>query len=81
MRDQFFEIYKTRVFKTILEIDRKAKPASLGDTLIWHYFNAGYSERDAAIAMIEVVTVRPGLATNPLAVFPQSLLAPLGQGQ
>jgi hypothetical protein len=57
MRDHFFEIYKTRVFTTILEIDRKANPAFLGDTLIMHYFNAGYSERSAAIAMIEVVTV------------------------
>ena len=57
MRDRFFEKYKTRVFKTILEIDRKANPAFLGDTLIKHYFNAGYSERSAAIAMIEVVTV------------------------
>ncbi|HEX7574501.1 MAG TPA: hypothetical protein VF514_15550 [Bacteroidota bacterium] len=57
MRDRIFEKYKTRVFKTILEIDRKANPASLGDTLIKHYFNAGYSERSAAIAMIEVATV------------------------
>ena len=57
MRDRFFDKYKTRVFKTILEIDRKANPAFLGDTLIMHYFNAGYSERSAAIAMIEVVTV------------------------
>jgi hypothetical protein len=30
----------------------------LGETLIRHYFNAGYSERSAAIAMIEVVTVQ-----------------------
>jgi hypothetical protein len=52
-----FEIYKTRVFKTILEIDRKANPASLGDTLIRHYFNSGYTERRAVTAMIEVVTV------------------------
>jgi hypothetical protein len=52
-----FEIYKTRVFKTILEIDRKANPASLGDTLIRYYFNSGYTERRAATAMIEVVTV------------------------
>jgi hypothetical protein len=57
MRDHSFEIYKTRVFRTVLEIDRKAKPASLGDTLIRHYFNAGYTERGAATAMIEVVTV------------------------
>jgi hypothetical protein len=57
MRDTFFEIYKTRVFKMVLEINRKANPAFLGDTLIKHYFNAGYSERSAAIAMIEVVTV------------------------
>ena len=57
MRDHFFEIYKTRVFTTILKIDRTANPAFLGDTLIMHYFNAGYSERSAAIAMIEVVTV------------------------
>ncbi len=58
MRDHFFEVYKTRVFKSILEIDRKADPASLGDTVIRHYFNAGYTERSAATSMIEVVTVQ-----------------------
>jgi hypothetical protein len=57
MRDKFFETYKTRVFKTILEIDRTANPSTLGDTLIKHYFNAGYSERSAATAVIEVVRV------------------------
>ena len=57
MRDNFFEMYKTRVFQTILEIDWKVNPASLGDTLIRHYFKAGYTERSAATAMIEVVTV------------------------
>jgi hypothetical protein len=57
MRDNHFELYKTRVFKTILEIDRKADPSSLGDTLVRHYFNAGYTEKSAATAMIEVVTV------------------------
>ncbi|HTY59627.1 MAG TPA: hypothetical protein VMF59_12470 [Bacteroidota bacterium] len=57
MRDNHFEIYKNRVFKTILEIDRKANPSSLGDTLLRHYFNAGYTEKNAATAMLEVVTV------------------------
>ena len=57
MRENLFEIYKTRVFKTIIEIDRKENPASLGDTLIRYYFNSGYTERRAATAMIEVVTV------------------------
>ena len=57
MRDNYFEIYKTRVFKTILEIDRKANPESLGETMIRHYYNAGFSEKSAATAMIEVVGV------------------------
>ena len=57
MRDNHFEIYKNRVFKTILEIDRKANPSSLGDTLLRHYFNAGYTEKSAATAMMEVVTI------------------------
>ena len=57
MRDNLFENYRNRVFKTVLEIDRKANPASLGDTLLRHYFNAGYTERSAATAIIEVVTV------------------------
>ena len=57
MRDSYFETYKTRVFKTILEIDRNANPESLGDTMIRHYYNAGYSEKSAANAMIEVVGV------------------------
>jgi len=57
MRDKFFETYKSRVFKTILEIDRTANPSALGDTLIMHYFNSGYSERSAATAVIEVVKV------------------------
>ena len=73
MRDHFFEIYKTRVFKTILEIDRRASPASLGDTLIRHYFNAGYTEKRAATAMIEVVTVRAPF--RPSAHSPQSLFS------
>jgi len=55
MREKFFETYKTRVFKTILEIDRTANPSTLGDTLIRHYFNAGYTEKSAATAVIEVV--------------------------
>jgi hypothetical protein len=58
MRENSFEAYKIRVFRAILKIDRKANPASLGDTLIRYYFNAGSSERSAARAMIEVVTVQ-----------------------
>ena len=58
MRENSFEAYKIRVFRAIFKIDRKVNPASLGETLIRHYFNAGYSERSAAIAMIEVVTVQ-----------------------
>ena len=57
MRESHFETYKSRVFKTMLEIDGRANPASLGDTLIRHYFNSGYSEKRAATAMIEVVSV------------------------
>ena len=57
MRNNFFEMYKSRVLKTMLEIDGNANPESLGDTLIRHYFNAGYTERSAATALIEVVSV------------------------
>ena len=58
MRENSFKAYKTGVFKAVHKIDRKANPASLGETLIRHYFNAGYTERSAATAMIEVVTVQ-----------------------
>jgi hypothetical protein len=47
----------TIALKTILEIDRKANPESLGETMIRHYYNAGFSEKSAATAMIEVVGV------------------------
>jgi hypothetical protein len=58
MQESSFETYKVRVIRAILKIDRKANLASLGETLIRHYFNAGYTERSAATAMIEVVTVQ-----------------------
>ena len=51
-----FEMYKARVVKTILDINGNANPVIHGDTLIRHYFNAGYSERCAATAVIEVVS-------------------------
>ena len=57
MRDNYFETYKSKVLRTMLEIDGRANPASLGDTLIRHYFNSGYSEKRAATAIIEVVSV------------------------
>jgi hypothetical protein len=55
MLDNHFEKYKTRVLKTIFELDQKAAPAALGDTLLRHYFNSGYSEKSAATAMMEIV--------------------------
>ncbi len=57
MRENHFELYKSRVFKTILETERKLNTSSLGDTLLRHYFNSGYSEKSAATAIIEVVSV------------------------
>jgi len=57
MRESLFEIYRNRVFKTVLEIDRKINPSSLGETLLRHYFDAGYTEKRAATAIIEVVSV------------------------
>ncbi len=56
MSDTLFELYRTRVLKIILEIDRKANLALFGDTLIRHYLDAGYSEKSAATAIIEVVS-------------------------
>jgi hypothetical protein len=58
MRENSFEAYKIRVFKATHKIDRNANPASLGETLIRHYFNAGYTERSAATAVVELVTVQ-----------------------
>jgi hypothetical protein len=77
MRDNYFETYRARVFKTILEIDRKASPASLGDTMIRHYFNAGYSEKSAATAMIEVVAVQTPFQSS---VFPARSLSSVSPG-
>jgi len=57
MRENLFEIYRNRVLKTVLEIDRKVNPATLGETLLRHYFDAGYNEKRAATAIIEVVSV------------------------
>ena len=51
-----FEMYKARVVKTILDISGNATPVALGDTLLRHYFNAGYTERSAATAVLEIVT-------------------------
>jgi hypothetical protein len=63
MRENSFKAYKTGVFKAVHKIDRKANPASLGETLIRHYFNAGYTERSAATAVIELVTVQDAVST------------------
>ncbi len=55
MRESSLEANKIRIFRAIFKIDRKVNPASLGESLIRRYFSAGYSERSAAIAMIEAV--------------------------
>jgi hypothetical protein len=55
MKDREFDLYKHGVLERIKEVDHNIVSPFWWDTLIKYYFNAGFSKKQAARSILEIV--------------------------